>query len=144
MVLPAPFKHSMAKAAECVIVLDDIKVPTVVREMFGLGPKFVFPNSVDPMKPDLIGFMASVRTVADAVPNHGVTKRIVRGMKKVIEEVSTNAEDAGAQKLIPSPNEAAKQYLCRGFHQARRFLAQHPDVSVTESDKGHKTKGAQN
>lgn len=135
--LPDNFRLSMRKASTCVIVLDGIDVPRIVREMIGLGPKFVFPSSTSSTKPNIVGLITSVRTVANALPCFGASNRLMRGIKLVIDDYANREGAPGRCTNATESPYAPEQYLCNGFRQTRHFLSQHPEISVTESDKGH-------
>lgn len=137
--LPLDFISSMRWAADNVVILDGIVLPRTVREMFGLGPKFVFPHGDSGSRTNLVGLITSVRTIADSVPSYSATKRLLHGLSQVIENCGSLAEARNRLRERTGSNCTPEQYLCRGFKEARHFLAQNPEVMVTESDKGHIT-----
>lgn len=137
--LPRDFKERLQRSAEHTIVLDGVKVPLILRQLAGLGPKFVFPNEPYSNNEDIIGLTIAMRIVSDSAPDSKTTKRMFARYLQAVEEHYKDKNRRKPAKIITTDADRIDRYLCMQHKTCIRFLRQHPDIIITESDKGHKT-----
>lgn len=140
MDLPREFQRTLKYAENNTIVLDGLEVPSYFKQMAGLGPKFAFPDTHN--KQDIIGLTTVMQMIADSIPNWTITKRTMNEYFQAVQRHRDNKQTDGnstANREGNGTRENIERYLCQEKKKCLHFLANNPEIIVTESDKGHKT-----
>lgn len=136
--LPENFRRCMDKCSQNTIILDDLKVPGVLKELAGLGPRFNFAsaNETEENRKDIIGLLIAVKQIFNATSDGQTTYIVWKQIENcVIEHCSTEAKDTKEH----SAGTDIHMYIRNGYKKSLKFLSENPHVIITESDKGHKT-----
>lgn len=136
--LPPDFKRCLQRSATNTIVRDGVKAPLILRQLTGLGPKFVFPNKPKSNTEDIIGLTIAMRIVSDSAADSKTSKRMFDRFLQAVDEHYKKRNLHQPAKFM-NETDRIDRYLSIQYKACVRFLTQHPDIIITESDKGHKT-----
>lgn len=124
------------------IVLDNLKIPQLIRQLVGLGPKFMFPKQSETAAGSYIPLITAIEIVTADATRFNINKRILNQVKDNITKAynSTDPDSVNDDNASRSEEDIeVRKFLIRGYKQCSRFLKENQHIIITETDKGRKS-----